>query len=204
MNKEKEPQATDPDIIDGLSADTLRGRQSVRATFKLPSQVINLLSLVANQLGLKQKSLFDQLVENRETLAQVARGAGNYQSVHVHRQQKTYVLSRNSLVALEHVAKVYGLPRDLLVEISIQRLLPVMSSEQDKQEKRKKILSDLQTYSNQGLILLEAMEQMLGEEDQVTRQVAMALTYLQQGSVQLQNQVELGRDIEGFSQQSGR
>lgn len=202
MIQEQEPKATDPDIIDGLSADTLRGRQSVRATFKLPSQVISLLSLVANQLGLKQKSLFDQLVENPETLAQVARGAGNYQSVHVHRQQKTYVLSRNSLVALEHVAKVYGLPRDLLVEISIQRLLPVMSSEQDKQERRKKVLSDLQTYFNQGLVLLEAMEQMLGEEDQVTRQVAMALTYLQQGSVQLQNQVELGRDIEGFCQQN--
>ena len=198
MDRENEPEETDPGVMDGLSAEMLRGRQSVRATFKLPSQAIALLSLVANQLGLKQKSLFDQLVENRETLAQVARGAGNYQSSQAQRQQKTYVLSRNSLVALDHVAKVYGIPRDLLVEISIQRLLPVMSSEQDKQEKRKKVLADVQTYYNQGLLLLEAMEQMLGEGDQVTRQFAMALAYLQQGSVQLQNQVESGRDIEGY------
>lgn len=199
MNSEKEPEATDPGGMDGLSAEMLRGRQSVRATFKLPSQAIALLSLVANQLGLKQKSLFDQLVEDRETLAQVARGANSYQSSQAQRQQKTYVLSRNSLVALEHVAKVYGISRDLLVEISIQRLLPVMSSEQDKQEKRKKVLADLLAYYNQGLVVLEAMEQMLGEEDQVTRQCAMALAYLQQGRVQLQSQVDLGREIEGYS-----
>lgn len=198
MNREKQPQAPDPDVMDGLSAEMLRGRQSVRATFKLPSQAIALLSLAANQLGLKQKSLFDQLVEDRETLAQVASGAGNYQSIQAQRQQKTYVLSRNSLVALEHVAKMYGIPRDLLVEISIQRLLPVMSSEQDKQERRKKVLSDLQAYYCQGRELFETMEQMLGGEDQVTRQLAMALTCLRQGNVLLQSQVDSGRDIEGY------
>lgn len=198
MNREKEPEATDLGAIDGLSAERLRGRQSVRATFKLPAQVIALLSLVANQLGLKQKSLFDQLVEDRETLALVARGAGSYQTIQAQRQQKTYVLSRNSLVALEHVAKVYGIPRDLLVEISIQRLLPVMSSEQDKQEKRKQILNEVHDYCRQGRMLLATMEQMLGAEDQVTRQFAEALTYLQQGSMHLQNQVDSGRNIEGY------
>jgi len=46
-----------------LNADALRGRQSVRATFRLPTEMVSLLSIAASHLGLKQKSLFDQLVE---------------------------------------------------------------------------------------------------------------------------------------------
>ena len=61
-----------------LDANTLRGRQSVRATFRLPPPIIELLSIAANQLGIKQKSLFDQLVEDREVLEQVAAGAAGW------------------------------------------------------------------------------------------------------------------------------
>ena len=72
-----EPKTMDEGMV-GLSADILRGRQSVRATFRLPSQVIALLSVAASQLGLKQKSLFDQLVEDRAVLEQVAQMADRY------------------------------------------------------------------------------------------------------------------------------
>jgi hypothetical protein len=40
-------------------AENLRGRQSVRATFKLSARAIEALSIVAVHLGIKQKSLFD-------------------------------------------------------------------------------------------------------------------------------------------------
>ncbi|RPI51694.1 MAG: hypothetical protein EHM49_06780, partial [Deltaproteobacteria bacterium] len=49
-----------------ITAMGLRGKQSVRATFRLPDHIIKLLGMVASQLGLKQKSLFDQLVEDKE------------------------------------------------------------------------------------------------------------------------------------------
>ena len=39
-----------------LSIDTLRGRQSVRVTFQLSSEVIELLRVMAVQLGIKQKT----------------------------------------------------------------------------------------------------------------------------------------------------
>lgn len=45
-----------------ITSQGLRGKQSVRATFKLPEHIIKLLGGVATQLGVKQKSLFDQLV----------------------------------------------------------------------------------------------------------------------------------------------
>ena len=40
-----------------FSLDALKGMQSVRATFTLPKHAINLISTIANQLGVKQKSI---------------------------------------------------------------------------------------------------------------------------------------------------
>lgn len=194
----EEEKAGMAETVLALSADTLKGRQSVRATFKLPSQVIELLSLAANQLGLKQKSLFDQLVEDREILEQVASAAERYHPVQERRQQKTYVVSRNSLGALDYVAKIHRLPRDLLVELSIQRLLPVISSEQEKQKNRKLVLGEMEGYLRQGLELLAKTQQVLGAEDPASRQLALVLAQLR-GSVEgLGEQVEQGRAIEGY------
>lgn len=186
------------ETVAGLSADELKGRQSVRATFKLPSRMIELLNVAANQLGLKQKSLFDQLVEDPDVLAQVAMGASNYRPVQEQRQQKTFVVSRNSLVSLNYVAKSYGLPRDLLVEISIRRLLPVISSEQEKQEKRKQVFAEMEGLLEHGATLLEKTEQMLGAADPAASQLALAVTQLKVCRDTLGAQVELGKVIEGY------
>jgi hypothetical protein len=160
---------SEDDELAGLSADILRGRQSVRATFRLPVQVIALLSVAAHQLGLKQKSLFDQLVEDRDVLARLAQTADQYQRVGEQRQQKTYVVSRNALLSLEYVAKACGLPRDLLVELSIQRLVPVVSSEQEKQRKRRQILERLSVLCLQGANLQQEASELLGEDDSAVR-----------------------------------
>jgi len=157
------------EALSGLSADRLRGRQSVRATFRLPSEVIGLLSMAASQLGLKQKSLFNQLVEDREVLAQLAQMADRYQSRGEQRQQKTYVLSRDALLTLEFVAKSTGLPRDLLVELCIQRLVPVLDSELEKQQKRAAILDELVVLCQQTAALYQQSTERLGEDDPATR-----------------------------------
>ena len=51
----------------------LKGRQSVRTTFKLTPRSIDALSLLAGQLGIKQKSIFDHLVDDIRALTAVAR-----------------------------------------------------------------------------------------------------------------------------------
>jgi hypothetical protein len=185
-------------MVDGLSADGLKGRQSVRATFKLPSRMIELLSVAANQLGLKQKSLFDQLVEDQKVLEQVAMDAGHYQPIHDQRLQKTYVISRNSLVALDYVARIHGLPRDLLVEISIRRLLPVIFSEQEKQHNRKQVFAEMSGLLGHGENLLKATEQMLGADDPATRNLANIVRQLRGALRELGQQVEQGKVIEGY------
>ena len=55
-----------------ISFDELRKKQSVRATFKLPQEIIDLLGVIAGQLGIKQKSLLDQLVEDTSLLVKLA------------------------------------------------------------------------------------------------------------------------------------
>ena len=169
MDREEVGSAAMGEVLGGLSADRLRGRQSVRATFRLPSEVIGLLSMAASQLGLKQKSLFNQLVEDREVLVQLAQMADQYQPRGEQRQQKTYVLSRDALLALEYVAKSTGLPRDLLVELCIQRLVPVLDSEQEKQQKRTEILDELAVLCRQTAALHQQSAERLGEDDPATR-----------------------------------
>ncbi|NLX18707.1 MAG: hypothetical protein GXY53_05415 [Desulfobulbus sp.] len=198
MNKMKQVQDRGTAALNDLTAEALKGRQSVRATFKLSEHVINLLSLVANQLGLKQKTLFDQLIEDREVLAQIASNAADYRAVIHKRQQKTYVLSRNSLAALDNTARMYGIRRDLLVELSIQRLLPVVTAEQNKQEKRKRVLLDLDIFCSQGEHLLTKMESMLDKDDQIIRHFSLVLSSLRQGRRQLQGMIDLGRALENF------
>ena len=55
----------------------LRGRQSVRATFRLSEECISAISILSTQLGIKQKSVFDHLMEDAQVLKNVARELRN-------------------------------------------------------------------------------------------------------------------------------
>ena len=174
----------------GLNADALRGRQSVRATFRLPTEMVSLLSVAASLLGLKQKSLFDQLVEDRQVLEQVAAGAEGYQPSADRRRQKTYVLSRNSLAALDLVARTHGLARS--------RLLPVLSAEQERQQHRKLVLTELEAYHRHGRDLLERARELLGDGDPAIRQLAALVSQGERAVLELRDQVERGRATEDY------
>lgn len=150
-----------------LSLDDLKGKQSVRATFRLPKEAIDLLGVIASQLGIKQKSLFDQLVEDSGVLDQLAAEAQSYTPAARERQQKTFVISRSSLVSLDSIAQQQHVPRDLLVEFSIKRLLPVIATELKKHERRKVLLQEMQAYLEHGKNLLAKAEELVGKEDEL-------------------------------------
>ena len=153
-----EPKATQ------LNAGQLRGKQSVRATFRLPDQMIDLLKVAAVHLGVKQKSLIDQLVEDRDILDQIAREVQSPKH-QVPRRQKTFVLSRKALTTLDTVSEAHGISRDTLVERSIQRLIPFVDGEQEKHRKRRRLLQEVEDYLVQGKKLLDQAGKMLGRED---------------------------------------
>ena len=171
--------SSDKTVLSGPTGLDLRGRQSVRATFKLSKRAITSLSLVAVHLGIKQKSLFDHLLEDIAALSELADEVRIRQFNKIERVQKTYVLSRKTLDALDLISKDHDTPRNALVEYSIKRLESVILAEKSKHEKRKALFSDFQHYVEGGRAILDRALKTLGPQDpfciSVEKAVAMNL-----------------------------
>jgi len=157
------------------SSAELRGRQSVRATFKLTEKAIETISVLAVHLGIKQKSLFDHLIEDTGSLNTIAKDVNKVQFKTLDRVQKTYVLSRRTLSILDQISKHFATPRDAIVEYSVHRLLPVIEREKEKHRIRKKLLYDLDDHCRNGLHLLENSRELLGPDDPFCEKLETAL-----------------------------
>ncbi len=191
-NKRLDQGAVTPSLSD------LRGKQSVRATFKLSGRAIEAISVAAVHMGIKQKSLFDHLIDDVEALALVAREIESKRFSRLKRVQKTFVLSRRTLCSLEEVSRDFDTPRDALVEYSIARLLPVIEEERRKHEKRKRILEDMGAYLAQGEGLSETVAKTLGDDDMFSEKLKGALATLRSAYEGMASFVEKGKVIERF------
>ena len=180
------------------SAADLRGRQSVRATFKLTEMAINAVTIVSTHLGIKQKSLFDHLIDDTQSLHVIAKEVRSDVFNELERVQKTYVISRKTLSCLGEASKKFAAPRDALVEYSIQRLLPIIREEREKHRKRKEILSELTEYLEQGEEILKKSRKLLGEEDPVYNNLENAMTVTRNVQKNIKSFVERGAIIEEF------
>jgi hypothetical protein len=186
------------DIIPRPSSADLRGRQSVRATFKLSERAIEAMSIVAVHLGIKQKSLFDHLIEDVQSLNLIAREVESDRFSTLNRVQKTYVISRKTLSCLDETSKRFNAPRDALVEYSIQRLMPVINRERERHRKRKEILRDMTELLENGLEVLQKSRSLLGEEDPVSVRLESAMRSLVNTQGHVKDFVEKGEIIEEF------
>lgn len=176
----------------------LRGRQSVRATFKLSENAISTLSLVAAHLGIKQKSLFDHLIDDDRSLSHIAQEMRVEEFKEIYRIQKTFVLSRKALSSLEHACEAYNAPRDMLVEYSIQRLMPLIARERGKHEKRKEILDLLREQVAVSIQIMEKALDELGDEDPVCAHIEKMIGSVKLACRQVEAFVERGSGIEDF------
>lgn len=179
-----------------VSLDALKGMQSVRATFTLPPQTISMLSAVASQLGVKQKSIFDHLVENRRILDEVADKARRHSHKKKQRRQKTFVLSKNSLSTLDAFAKAHELPRDVLVEFSIQQLRPVLAEEKERHENRKALLKEMQVFLAHGKQMAKKARSLMGEEEPAFQKLKDTLDLHEKNINELENAIEKGKCME--------
>ena len=181
-----------------ITSSGLRGKQSVRATFKLSAGCIEAISIVAAQLGIKQKSLFDHLAQDIDSLNAIAKKVQNAKVRAENRIQKTYVISRQSLSLLDEISRTFNAPRDALVEFSVRRLLPVIDNEQKKYEMRKAAFSGIQRHFKDGLELLEELIDKLEDDDPIVAKLASVMdTY--GGSVRaLEDFLERTQSIKNF------
>ena len=181
-----------------ISSSGLRGRQSVRATFKLSSGCIEAISIVAAQLGIKQKSLFDHLAQDSESLNAIAREVQNARMRAENRVQKTYVISRKSLSLLDEISRAFNAPRDALVEFSVRRLLPVIDNEQKKYERRKAAFAGIRRHLGHGRQMVETMIAELGEDDPVVAKMISVMENYNGAARAIESFLERTRGIEDF------
>ena len=157
------------------SSSELRSRQSVRATFKLSENAINTIRLAADHLNIKQKTLFDHLIEDTRSLHLIASGLESAKFRRLRRIQKTFVISRKTVSCLDETSKKFDAPRDALVEYSIMRLMPVMEEERERHRKRIQMMDEIAEYVKQGEGILGKSRELLGKDDLVSEQIEAAM-----------------------------
>ena len=172
-----------------ISAQRLRGKQSVRATFRLSEQMIDLLKVAAAHLEVQQKSLIDELVHNRRTLDRVAAESRNTEQQDQKRRQKTFVVSRNSLALLDDISGKYDLSRDYLVERCIARLIPFVDAEQEKHEQRRQLIKDIDRLLAEGKKVLKKANGMLGPDDRFRIKLETMINHAERNIKELKKSV---------------
>jgi hypothetical protein len=180
------------------SVHDLRGRQSVRTTFRLSPRTIRALSVLAGQLGIRQKSLFDYLVDDIQALRVIAEEGAPTGPVE-QRVPKTYVISRRTLENLDHISASYNTPRDALVEVSIERIMPLISREKERHERRKLYLDELNVMLARSGEMVRRAENELGLDDPVFRQLLAMFKAMGSCCAEVGECVRRGQKMEDFA-----
>lgn len=195
MTKNPDSTKTKSFQIPKASAADLRGRQSVRVSFRLSPKCIEAMNILGAHLRLKPKSLFDYMVQGRETLEAVASEAVIDDAQRV---AKTYVISRAAADILDEVAHSSKVPRDVLVETSVQHLLPLIQKEQSRHNSRKALVSRMERHLKSGMKLLNDMVVNLGDSDPMCEKMKHVMAAYERAFSATAKFVKKGEGIEGF------
>ena len=176
----------------------LRGKQSVRATFKLSQKAIDSIGLVAIHMGIKQKSLFDHIIEDMAALSDIAKTIRIRQFKKIPRRQKTFVLSRKTIDVLSTISETYGMPRDALVEYSVKKLESVILAEKLRHKERKKLHRQMADHFMAGEVLYKAATQILGVDDPFCRRFEKTVAMARKTSQEVNEFLEKSKVLEQF------
>ncbi len=191
----------DDQFLDSTIGSTmfdLRGKQSVRATFKLSQKAIDSIGLVAIHLGIKQKSLFDHIIEDLDALDTLAKTIKIRQFQKIPRRQKTYVLSRKTIEALEAISQAYDTPRDALVEYSVKKLESIIKAEKARHKARKVLQKKIINHFDQGKTLYKNAIDLLGKNDPFCKKIEKAVFACEKTQEDLTQFLEKSRVLEEF------
>ena len=186
------------DQFPGSAMFDLRGKQSVRATFKLSQKAIDAIGLVAVHMGIKQKSLFDHIIEDTEALNDLAQTIRIRQFKKIPRRQKTFVLSRRTIEALESISRTWGTPRDALVEYSVQKLESIITAEKLRHKERQILQKELTAHFQIGKRLYAKAASVLGPEDPFCRSIEKAVFHCEKIEEEINTFIEKSKVLEEF------
>jgi hypothetical protein len=199
MSKKTKTPYLDPlSLIPKASATDLRGRQSIRVAFKLTPSCIRAMNILGAHLRVKPKSLFDHLVRDRKTLEAMAAQADAAPTNETPRTTKTYVISREAALILDEVARDRELSRDLLVESSVQLLMPLIQKEQVRHSARKTLLARMEHHLREGRKMCADMEKELGVNDPMCDKMQHVMGAYERAFAAMAKFIKRGENIEGF------
>lgn len=181
-----------------LTVNDLIRRQSVRATFKLPKDLIELLGVISGQLGIKQKSLLDHLADDQSELKRLVLETEVNTIKRGTLKQKTFVLSRSTLNSINAVSKQVNIPRDIIVEVSIRRLVPLIETELEKHHKRKVIRKEMREYLKAGERLKQKTRKFLGSNDELYEMIANQVTLTEKHITEIDDIIHKGMAMEDW------
>ncbi|MBC2733312.1 MAG: hypothetical protein HF981_03035 [Desulfobacteraceae bacterium] len=198
VTKKTKPQTPLSFSIPKASAADLRGRQSVRVSFKLSPNCIDAITILGSHLRLKPKSLFDHMVQKRDVLEAVAATIKTDTTEDAPRQVKAYVISREAVFVLDEVAHIRNVPRDALVEASVMRFMPLIQKEQTRHHARKALLLRMERHLKSGRKLFDDMKGDLGSNDPMCDQMKNVMGAYERAFAAMAAFVGKGKNIEGF------
>jgi len=181
------------------SISRLKGRQSVRVTFSLSEGCIDAISIIAGQMGIKQKSIFDYITEDSEALVTVAGEIKQSGIETSERMKKAYVINRKSMDSLEKVSSNHRISRDALIEYSIKKLLPLISQEKEKHDKRKAFLSRMKNHFKTGEKLLAEIRKELGKDDPIIGRFSTVMADYKTAKTDIEKFIHKTTNIENFN-----
>lgn len=184
--------------LPNASSAALRGKQSVRAAFKLTENCIHAINIVATHLGIKQKSLFDHLIEDTEALKTIAQGNRAHQQDSQSLISKTFVISRKSLEMLNKISIEFGVPKEALVEQSVKRLLPIIAKEQATHEDRKKVIKQINDHLNQGKKIHKKIKKQFGSNDIIYQKFDQIIKNYTHCIDEIEKYINKSKNIENF------
>jgi hypothetical protein len=198
MSKENDQKQRDEISLTRTFTSDLKGRQSVRATFRLTQGCIAAISIIANQMGIKQKSLFDYLAEDKKILESIAQEIKNMTLDMHNRIPKTFVINRKSMSLIDEISKNLNVTKDALVELSIQRLFPVIHGEREKHENRKAFLVEINRHYQEGEKILYSIRKQLGDDDPIIKEYEMVMSGYETSKNNMEAFIERSKGIEKF------
>ena len=176
----------------------LKGKQSVRTSFKLPEICIQAINIVTTQLGIKHRSLFDFLVEDTDTLEAIAKEIGRKNHNKDKGTPKNFIVSRESLLVIDEMCEKLQVSRDTLIELSVRRLLPIIEKEMESHRNRKAIFELVQNHYKDSRKVLKQIKESVGEEDPIYKIYQNAVNICKQVKTQVNDTISKGTVLEGF------
>ncbi len=188
------PKKTIHVIFAEQSSSLLRAEQSVRTTFRLPVRSIQAITLLAKQLNVRQKTIFDHLMRELPSpeLELISNNEEDPKSA------KTFVLSRRTLDKIEMASANYQLPRDTIMEFAIERIMPLLKQEKEKHKKRKKLLEDLNKLMEDSTNLAEKSLTTLGQDDPVSLEIYKIFKTVENSKRTIETHLQKNERIEEF------